>query len=92
MSAETTKQFNIRDAKTHLSRIIKRVELGEEIVLSRAGIPVAKIVPVARQVDRKGRGSLRGQLVVAPDWDSDEVNDVVTRASSVWHDMHNLER
>ena len=74
MSAESAEQFNIHDAKTNLSRIIDRVEHGEEIVISRAGTPVAKVVPLTRRVDRRGRGSLRGQLVMAPDWDSDEVN------------------
>jgi prevent-host-death family protein len=79
MSAESAKQFNIHDAKTNLSRIIDRVEHGEEIVISRAGTPVAKVVPLTRRVDRRGRGSLRGQLVMAPDWDSDEVNEAIAR-------------
>lgn len=79
MSAERAEQFNIHDAKTNLSRIIDRVEHGEEIVISRAGTPVAKVVPLTRRVDRRGRGSLRGQLVVAPDWDSDEVNEAIAR-------------
>ena len=79
MSAESAEQFNIHDAKTNLSRIIARVEHGEEIVISRAGAPVAKVVPLTRRVDRRGRGSLRGQLVMAPDWDSDEVNEAIAR-------------
>ncbi len=79
MSAESAEQFNIHDAKTNLSRIIERVEHGEEIVISRAGTPVAKVVPLTRRVDRRKRGSLRGQLVMAPDWDSDEVNDAIAR-------------
>jgi prevent-host-death family protein len=79
MSAENAEQFNIHDAKTNLSRIIERVEHGEEIVISRAGTPVAKVVPLTRRVDRRGRGSLRGQLVVASDWDSDEVNEAIAR-------------
>lgn len=79
MSAESADQFNIHEAKTNLSRIIERVEHGEEIVISRAGTPVAKVVPLTHRVDRRGRGSLRGQLVMAPDWDSDEVNDAIAR-------------
>ena len=77
MSAESVEQFNIHDAKTNLSRIIERVEHGEEIIISRAGTPVAKVVPLNRQVDRRGRGSLSGRLVMTPDWDSDEVNDSI---------------
>jgi prevent-host-death family protein len=79
MSGESAAQFNIHDAKTNLSRIIERVEHGEEIIISRAGRPVAKVVPLTRRVDRTGRGSLRGRLAVAADWDSDEVNDAIAR-------------
>jgi prevent-host-death family protein len=77
MVAESSSQFNIHEAKTNLSRIIERVEHGEEIIISRAGTPVAKVVPLTRTIHRMGRGSLRGQLVVTPDWDSDEVNDAI---------------
>lgn len=70
MSGEAAEQFNIHDAKTNLSRIIERVERGEEIIISRAGHPVAKV---------PGRGSLRGKLVAADDWDSAEVSDVIAR-------------
>ena len=41
MPAETAAQFNIHDVKTNVSRIIGRVEHGEEIIISRAGNPVA---------------------------------------------------
>jgi len=77
MSSEPIAQFNIHDAKTHLSRIIDRVEHGEEIVISRAGQPVAKVIPLERKVRRSGRGSLRGRLVIAEDWDSAEVNEEI---------------
>ena len=47
MSSEAVvPQFNIHDAKTNLSRIIERVEHGEEIIISRAGTPVAKVIPL----------------------------------------------
>lgn len=77
MSSEAAAQFNIHEAKTNLSRIIDRVERGEKIVISRAGTPVAKVVPLVRTVNRNGRGSLRGRLVIADDWDSDAVNATI---------------
>ena len=77
MAGEPAGQFNIHDAKTNLSRIIERVEHGEEIIISRAGKPVAKVIPLAGRVERSGRGSLRGQLELAPDWDSDAVNEAI---------------
>jgi prevent-host-death family protein len=79
MTSEAAAQFNIHDAKTNLSRIIERVEHGEEIIISRAGNPVAKVVPLTRRVDRAGRGSLRGKLMAADDWDSDDVNEAIAR-------------
>jgi prevent-host-death family protein len=77
MSSEAAAQFNIHDAKTNLSRIIDRVEHGEEIIISRAGTPVAKVIPLNRHVSRAGRGSLAGQLVMAEDWDSPDVNEAI---------------
>jgi prevent-host-death family protein len=77
MPSDAAAQFNIHDAKTNLSRIIERVEHGEEIIISRAGHPVAKVVPLAARVHRTGRGSLRGRLVTTDDWDSDEVNEAI---------------
>jgi prevent-host-death family protein len=79
MSGDAAAQFNIHDAKTNLSLIIERVERGEEIVISRAGKPVAKVVPLTRTVNRRERGSLRGKLVLTADWDSDEVNEAIVR-------------
>ena len=79
MSGEAAAQFNIHDAKTNLSRIIDRVEHGEEIIISRAGNPVAKVIPLTRMVHRTGRGSLRGRLVVTEDWDAPEVNEDIAR-------------
>lgn len=77
MSGDAAEQFNIHDAKTNLSRIIERVEHGEEIIISRAGRPVAKVIPLPGRVQRTGRGSLRGKITLAPDWDSDAVNDSI---------------
>lgn len=78
MAGEAAEQFNIHDAKTNLSRIIERVERGEEIVISRAGTPVAKVIPL-RHRPRRGRGSLRGRVVLADDWDSAAVNEAIAR-------------
>ena len=77
MSGEAADQFNIHDAKTNLSRIIERVEHGEEIIISRAGRPVAKVIPLPGRAMRSARGSLRDKIVLAPDWDSDSVNESI---------------
>ena len=41
-----TEQFNISEARAHLSELVKRAASGEEIVISKAGVPQAKLVPV----------------------------------------------
>lgn len=79
MAGSAAEQFNIHDAKTNLSRIIERVERGEEVVISRAGTPVAKVVPLSRRVNRTGRGSLRGRVELSPEWDSPETNAEIAR-------------
>ncbi|MGY0502696.1 type II toxin-antitoxin system Phd/YefM family antitoxin [Nocardia sp. FBN12] len=79
MAGSAAEQFNIHDAKTNLSRIIERVEQGEEVVISRAGTPVAKVVPLSRRVNRTGRGSLRGRVELSPEWDSPETNAEIAR-------------
>ena len=48
-------QVNVHEAKTHLSRLLARVAAGEEIVIARAGEPVARLVPARRG----GRGPRR---------------------------------
>jgi len=62
------------EAKTHLSRLIERVEAGEEITLARAGRPVAQIVPYRPKREPRVPGILKGKLWLAADWDSPEVN------------------
>jgi prevent-host-death family protein len=71
------KPVNIHDAKTHLSRLIERVEAGEEITLARAGRPVARLVPFARIREPRQPGIWKGQVWLAPDWDSPEVNEEI---------------
>ncbi len=73
MSAEAV-HYNMHDAKTHLSRIIERVEHGEEIIIDRAGTPVAKVVPLVRRANRTAVGFLAGQLYLSGYWDSPETN------------------
>ena len=68
--------YNIHDAKTQLSRIVARVEAGDEVILNRNGKPVAKVVPLTG-AGRRGRGRLRGRLVMSADWDDASVNESI---------------
>lgn len=61
--------INIHEAKTQLSKLLSRVVQGEEIVIARAGRPIAKLVPVqADQTRRPGRYA--GQGYIAEDFDA----------------------
>ncbi len=61
---------NIHEAKTHLSRLVERVLAGEEIVIARAGKPVAKLVPVEKRTARRTPGSARGRIQMSDDFDA----------------------
>jgi prevent-host-death family protein len=61
---------NIHDAKTHLSRLIERVETGEEVVIARAGRPVARLVPYRARTSPRVPGQWRGRVRLAPDFDA----------------------
>lgn len=65
-----TDSVNIHDAKTHLSRLVERVEAGEEVVIARAGRPVARLVPYRTRVQQRRPGLWRGQVTLAADFDA----------------------
>lgn len=58
---------NVQEAKTHLSRLLERVEAGEEIVLARAGNPIARLVRF--QPGPRTLGQLKGRILIAEDFD-----------------------
>lgn len=67
---------NVRDAKLHLSRLLKRVEQGEVIVIARAGHPIARLVPLTPTHSPRMPGLYAGQVWIAEDFDSDEMADL----------------
>ncbi len=73
MSADAA-HYDIQDAKTHLSHIIERVARGGEIIIDRAGTPVARVIPLVRRTNRTAIGSLAGQVDLSGDWDSPQTN------------------
>lgn len=61
-------EVNVHEAKTHLSRLLERVERGEEIVIARAGKPVAKLVAI-EPVRRRPLGLYKGLIHMSDDFD-----------------------
>ncbi|MGD0969759.1 MAG: type II toxin-antitoxin system Phd/YefM family antitoxin [Candidatus Aquilonibacter sp.] len=62
---------NIHEAKTHLSRLLEEVAAGKEIVIAKAGKPMAKLVPIdAGPKPRRKLGGLEGRFTVPDDFDA----------------------
>ena len=61
-------EINIHQAKTHLSKLLERVALGEEVIIAKAGTPVAKLVPVNVKKREFRFGSAKGDFVVPDDF------------------------
>jgi prevent-host-death family protein len=61
--------INIHEAKTHFSRLLERVAHGEEIVIGKAGKPVAKLVPYHEARAPRSPGAWQGRVHIAPDFD-----------------------
>ena len=62
------KIVTIHVAKTSLSRLIAQVEAGEEIVLARGKVPVARLVPFQQSPKKRRFGALRGIVSVGPEF------------------------
>lgn len=61
---------NIHEAKTHLSRLLDRVAAGEEIIIGKAGRPVARLVPYTGPREPRRPGALKGRVWMADDFDT----------------------
>jgi prevent-host-death family protein len=63
-------KVDIHEAKTHLSKLVKRAEAGEEIIIGKAGKPVARLVPYTAPAHPKRKpGSLKGKIRILPGFD-----------------------
>jgi len=66
--------INIHEAKTHLSKLLSKVALGEEFTIANRGVPVAKLVPYSSaetQGDREP-GRLEGQIIISDDFNEED--------------------
>ena len=64
------KPVKIHEAKTNFSKLIGRVEAGEEVVVQRGDVPVAKIVPYEASGHARTAGALKGRIEIAEDFDA----------------------
>ena len=63
-------EVNIHQAKTHLSRLLQKLAEGEEVVISRAGVPVAKLIAVGPTSGKRPLGFDHGRIWMAEDFDA----------------------
>ena len=63
-------EVNIYEAKTHLSRLLQRVAAGEEVIIARAGVPVAKLVAAGSENKSRPMGIDEGKIWIAEDFDA----------------------
>jgi prevent-host-death family protein len=61
-------EVNIHQAKTHLSRLLQRVAEGEEVIIARAGEPVARLVRIQPEQTTRPLGMDRGSVIVPDDF------------------------
>jgi prevent-host-death family protein len=64
------RMVNIHEAKTHLSRLLEEAARGEDIVIAKAGKPVARLVPYTDARPRRRLGALRGKLAASDRFDA----------------------
>ena len=69
--------FNVHEAKTHLSRLLERVAGGEDVVIAKAGKPVARLVP-ATGPGKRVLGKDKGQVLIAEDFDAPLPDDILS--------------
>ena len=69
---------NISEAKAHLSALIEKVLSGQEVIIGKAGKPVAKLVRYERSQQTRRPGAMRGKIKIAEDFD--ELPDDIAEA------------
>ena len=70
-------QINIHQAKTQFSKLVDAAAHGKEIVIARAGVPVAKLVPLVETRPKRHFGVLKGKIKIAKDFDAPLADDVL---------------
>lgn len=74
-----TKMVNIHEAKTHLSRLVAQVAAGGEVLIAKAGKPVARLVPLGGGRSDRELGIDQGRVVIADDFDAPLPDEMLGR-------------
>ncbi len=68
--------YNLYEAKTHLSHLIDRAAKGEEILIAKSGVPLAKFVPLPKSNARRKPGGWEGKIRISDDFDAPLPGDI----------------
>jgi prevent-host-death family protein len=68
MAGEKT-QYNVHEAKTHFSALVRRAETGERIVIAKAGVPIAVLKPLEQPRARRVVGGDEGKVIIHETFD-----------------------
>jgi prevent-host-death family protein len=74
---KTPVSVNVHQAKTHLSKLLARVSQGEEIIIAKAGKPVARLLSVETQPKPRVPGTAKGKIWMAPDFDAPLPDEII---------------
>ena len=69
LSKHMAKTVNIHEAKTHFSKLLRRIDRGEEVTIARDGKPIAHLIPVSDAQLARRPGSAKGKLTIRDDFD-----------------------
>ncbi|MFQ5682573.1 MAG: type II toxin-antitoxin system Phd/YefM family antitoxin [Candidatus Binatia bacterium] len=70
-------QVNIHQAKTHLSRLVEQAASGKEIIIAKAGRPIARLVPYVGKGKPRRPGQLRGKVRIKKSFDQPLPKDIL---------------
>ena len=71
------KTVNVHQAKSQLSRLLRAVATGEEIIIANRGVPVARLSPAAKEKPKRRLGDMAGQIWIADDFDAPLSGDLL---------------
>lgn len=78
----STVLINLYEAKTGLSRLVDRAHAGEEIIIAKNGVPMARLVPLAAKPVRRRPGAWKGRMWIADDFDAPLPEETLTAFTS----------
>jgi prevent-host-death family protein len=71
-------QINIHEAKTHLSQLLSRAVLGEDIIIAKAGKPIVRLVPIEEPVEDRVLGQDEGLFTISEDFNNPLPEDILS--------------